>query len=68
MYLTIYLGKDKQAQARREALEAWAAKLNIYWGGKPSVGRLIQWLADERMEGRWRFSSLGSQEGWNVED
>ena len=48
-YLTIYLGKDKQAQARREALEAWAEELGLYWADKPSVGRLIQRLADEKI-------------------
>ena len=48
-YITICLGELKQAQARKAALLAWAKELNLTWGGKPSVGRLVQWLADERI-------------------
>jgi hypothetical protein len=52
MHISIYLGEDEQqAAARKAALEALALKAGHEWNGKPSVGRWLCALADERIQG-----------------
>lgn len=46
----ISLGNGEQAQARLEALRQWALERGLIWNGQPSISKLIQSLADERIK------------------
>jgi len=43
----IHLGTGAEGRRRLQALRAEAAAQGLYWGGQPSVGRLVVALADE---------------------
>ena len=46
----VHLGSGPLGEARREALERWAADENCFWNGEPSNGRLVKKLADKRID------------------
>ena len=45
--LNIHLGTGAKGLRRLQALRKEAAAQGFYWGGQPSVGRLVVALADE---------------------
>ena len=46
----IRLGQTEIGQRRKKALEELAAEADCYWGGKPSIGKYLIMIADERIE------------------
>lgn len=51
----VHLGTGEIGVARRKALEAVAAEAGHFWGGKPSIGRWIVAVADEKRKGQESF-------------
>lgn len=44
----IHLGRGEEGQRRKESLERLAAEAGHFWNGKPSVGRWLVALADQK--------------------
>lgn len=53
----IHLGTGAQGAKRRKALESLAKEAGYTWGGKPSVGRWLVALADEKTKLEKEFDS-----------
>ena len=49
-WLGVDLGQGERGQRRKAALLALAQASGYYWGGKPSIGRFICYLADSEIE------------------
>lgn len=45
----IHLGSGRLGQQRRAVLETLAAENECFWNGKPSIGRWLTGIADERI-------------------
>ena len=44
--INVTLGSGQKALQRQAALELWAESLGLSWGGKGSISKLVQRLAD----------------------
>jgi len=46
----ISLGNKEKGEKRLDVLLDWAEELDLTWNGEPSLSKLIQHLADERIK------------------
>lgn len=53
----IHLGTGMQGAKRRKALESLAKEAGYTWGGKPSIGRWLVALAEEKTKLEKEFDS-----------